>query len=240
MKGFVGHRHVAGPLLFTDLPDTTASPNWKQWVVQKLECCEAWETPKINQFCEEIRSSPQQWHPWKWLHAAFFTRQKFLENQFTKNTRRELQLFTPRICFRISHVIFSARLLFFASKLAIFPLKRSVLGVRKGHSRVWKGHMVNSGFEDPNAGWNALKTRENATRPQLASSQRSAPNWANNCCTILFDGSGLPQGPFLENNSFPLKVGPRWVLSICSNGSKSGFLGPKVGQNASKPTSYPL
>ena len=29
-----------------------------------------------------------------------------------------------------------------------------------------------------------------------------------------YAGSGLPQGPFLENNLFALKVGLRWVLSM--------------------------
>ena len=47
-----------------------------------------------------------------------------------------------------------------------------------------------------------------------------------------YAGSGLPQGPFLENNLFALKVGLRWVFV---NGLKwvqkfkSGFLGAKVG-----------
>ena len=30
--------------------------------------------------------------------------------------------------------------------------------------------------------------------------------------TLAYAGSGLPQGPFLENNLFPLKVGLKWVL----------------------------
>ena len=28
---------------------------------------------------------------------------------------------------------------------------------------------------------------------------------------LYYDGSGLPQGPCLANNLFPLKVGLRWV-----------------------------
>ena len=55
-------------------------------------------------------------------------------------------------------------------------------------------------------------------------------------------GQGCP-GLFLENNSFPLKVGLKWVLV---NGLKcvqkwveSGVLGAKVCENGSKPTSLP-
>ena len=50
-------------------------------------------------------------------------------------------------------------------------------------------------------------------------------------------------GPFLANNLFPLKVGLRWVfvngLKWVQKWVKSGFLGAKVGQNASKPTFAP-
>ena len=59
----------------------------------------------------------------------------------------------------------------------------------------------------------------------------------------LYAGSGLPQGPFLENNSFALKVGLRWVfvnlLKRVQKWLRTGFLGPKVGQNGSKPTFLP-
>ena len=54
-EGFVGHWHVAVPLI--SAPPTPGSPNFKQWIVQTLECCEAWETTKINQFCDEIGNS---------------------------------------------------------------------------------------------------------------------------------------------------------------------------------------
>ena len=58
-----------------------------------------------------------------------------------------------------------------------------------------------------------------------------------------YAGSGLPQGPFLGNNLFPTKVGLRWVLvnglKWVQKWVKSGFLGAKVGQNASKPTLAP-
>ena len=58
-----------------------------------------------------------------------------------------------------------------------------------------------------------------------------------------YAGSGLPQGPFLGNNLFALKVGLRWVfvtgLKWIQKWVKSGFLGAKVGQNVSKPTFAP-
>ena len=58
-----------------------------------------------------------------------------------------------------------------------------------------------------------------------------------------YAGSGLPQGPFLGNNLFPLKVGLRWVfvngLEWVQKWVKSEFLGAKVGQNASRPTFAP-
>ena len=60
---------------------------------------------------------------------------------------------------------------------------------------------------------------------------------------MLYAGSGLPQGPFSENNLFPLKVGFRWVLvnglKWVQKWVKSGFWGAKVGQNAPKPTFSP-
>ena len=56
-------------------------------------------------------------------------------------------------------------------------------------------------------------------------------------------GSGLPQGLFLGNYSFPLKVGLRWVfvngLEWVQKWVESGFLGAKVGKNGSKPTFAP-
>ena len=70
---------------------------------------------------------------------------------------------------------------FFASNLAIVPLKRSVLGAWKGHFRARKGQMVDLGFQDPKTTWNAYKTRENVTAPQLASLHGLASSWANNC-----------------------------------------------------------
>ena len=58
-----------------------------------------------------------------------------------------------------------------------------------------------------------------------------------------YAGLGLPQGPFSENYLFALKVGLRWVfvngLKWVQKWVKSGFLDPKVGQNASKPTFPP-
>ena len=58
-----------------------------------------------------------------------------------------------------------------------------------------------------------------------------------------YAGSGLPQGPFLENNLFPLKVGLRWVfvngLKWVQKCVKSGLWDAKVGQNVSKPTFPP-
>ena len=53
---------------------------------------------------------------------------------------------------------------------------------------------------------------------------------------------GCPR-PLLGKNLFPLKVGLRWVfvngLKWVQKWVKSGFLGAKVGQNASKPTFAP-
>ena len=58
-----------------------------------------------------------------------------------------------------------------------------------------------------------------------------------------YAGSGLPRGPFLGNNLFPLKLGKKWVfmngLKWVQKWVKSGFLGAKVGQNSSKPTFAP-
>ena len=48
-----------------------------------------------------------------------------------------------------------------------------------------------------------------------------------------YAGSVLPQGPFLGNNLFPLKLGLRWVfvngLKWVQKWVKSGLLGAKVG-----------
>ena len=50
-------------------------------------------------------------------------------------------------------------------------------------------------------------------------------------------------GPSLENHWFPLKVGLTWVfvnlLKWVQKWVKNGFLGAKVGQNASKPSFAP-
>ena len=46
----------------------------------------------------------------------------------------------------------------------------------------------------------------------------------------FYAGPGLPQGPFLENNLFPLKVGFRWVFVNGLNWVQKWFLGAKVGQ----------
>ena len=40
-----------------------------------------------------------------------------------------------------------------------------------------KGQMVNLGFQDPKATWNAHETSENVIRPQLASLQGLALDW---------------------------------------------------------------
>ena len=61
---------------------------------------------------------------------------------------------------------------------------------------------------------------------------------------ILMLGQGcLRKGPFLENNLFPLEVGLRWALvnglKWVQEWVKSAFLGAKVGQNATSPTSPP-
>ena len=60
---------------------------------------------------------------------------------------------------------------------------------------------------------------------------------------MSYAGSGLPQSAFLGNNFFPLKVGLGWVfvngLKWVQKWVKSGFLGAKVGLNASKPTFAP-
>ena len=67
--------------------------------------------------------------------------------------------------------------------------------------------------------------------------------WPERKDHIAYAGSGLPQGPFLENYLFVLQVGLRWVfvngLKWVKKCVKSGFLGAKVGQNASKPTCPP-
>ena len=60
---------------------------------------------------------------------------------------------------------------------------------------------------------------------------------------LSYAGSGLPQGPFLGNNSFHKKMGLRWVcFQWAEMGPKVGqrwIFGAKVGQNASKPTFAP-
>ena len=56
-------------------------------------------------------------------------------------------------------------------------------------------------------------------------------------------GQGCLRALFLENYFLALKVGLRWVfvngLKWVQRWVKSGFLGAKVGQNASKPTFPP-
>ena len=79
----------------------------------------------------------------------------------------------------------------FSSKLAIVPLKRSVLWAWKGHFRARKGQMVDLGFRDPKTTWNAYKTRENVTTPQLASLHGVPPNWAKKCYKT---GETMPKG----------------------------------------------
>ena len=78
------------------------------------------------------------------------------------------------------------------------------------------------------------------SRVAIARSPYKAPKPRN---PKSYAGSGLPQGPFLENYLFALKVGLRWVsvnaLKWVQKWVKSGFLGAKVGQNASKPTFPP-
>ena len=82
-----------------------------------------------------------------------------------------------------------------------------------------------------------IPTKDNLVRPS------TAPTAIFRKILVSYAGSGLLQGPFLGNYLFPLKVGLRWVFV---NGLKwvqkwvtSGFLGAKVGQNASKPTFAP-
>ena len=62
-------------------------------------------------------------------------------------------------------------------------------------------------------------------------------------CELVYAGSGLPQGPFLGNTLFPLKVGLRWGfvngLEWVQKWVKSRCLGAKVGKNGSKPTFTP-
>ena len=70
---------------------------------------------------------------------------------------------------------------FSASKFAIFRLKSSVLGAWKGNNRARKEQMLNSGSQNPKTTWNAFKTRENVTTPQLASLHGFPPNWAKKC-----------------------------------------------------------
>ena len=70
---------------------------------------------------------------------------------------------------------------FVAQNWPFSPLKRSVLGAWKGHIRARKGQMVNLGLPDPKTTWNAFKTRENITTPQLASLHGLPPNWAKKC-----------------------------------------------------------
>ena len=89
------------PNVVGDAWRTPGSPTFKRWMVQKVECREASETPRNQAVLRGDRQSVlQQLHPWKWLHAAFFARQKF--------TRWELQFYTPTnlIC------IISVRILF--------------------------------------------------------------------------------------------------------------------------------
>ena len=61
--------------------------------------------------------------------------------------------------------------------------------------------------------------------------------------TCFMLGQGCLMALFGGNNLFPQKVGLRWVfvngLKWVQKWVKSGFLGAKVGQNASKPTFAP-
>ena len=97
----------------------------------------------------------------------------------------------------------------FASTSAISPLKRSVLGAWKGHFQARKGQMVNSGLQDPETTWNAYKTSENVTRPQLASLQGLASTWAKNCCETgeKRQNDTWQMVPFSRAHSPPLLTG---------------------------------
>ena len=59
-----------------------------------------------------------------------------------------------------------------------------------------------------------------------------------------YAGSGLPQGPFLGNNSFPLKVGLRWVfvngLEWVKSRAKVGFWVQKWVKMGQNPLLHPL
>ena len=68
-------------------------------------------------------------------------------------------------------------LYFFASQLDDFPLKRRVFWeCREGPIWGLKGQMVNSGFQDPKQ-LTTYRTRANAARPTLASSQWLTSTW---------------------------------------------------------------
>ena len=95
----------------------------------------------------------------------------------------------------------------FASKLAIFPPKRSVLGAWKGHFRAWKGQMVDLGFQDPKTTWNALKTRENVTTPQLASLHGLPPNSPNKCYKTGEKNAKRTNGTHFARPHFPRSGG---------------------------------
>ena len=86
---------------------------------------------------------------------------------------------------------------FFVSKLAIFPLKRSVLAAWKGNFRARKRQMVVLGFQDPKTTWNAYKTREDVTTPQLASPHGLASKWAKNCYKTV---EKTPKGQMVPNS----------------------------------------
>ena len=77
----------------------------------------------------------------------------------------------------------------------------------------------------------------------VAARERARKNQGQVHLDYNYAGSGLPHGPFVENYLFALQVGLGWVfvngLKWVQKWVKSGFLGAKVGQNASKPTFPP-
>ena len=58
--------------------------------------------------------------------------------------------------------------------------------------------------------------------PELPLAIKRGTTEKNNKVNKTYAGSGLPQGPFLENTLFPLKVGFRWVFANRQKWVQSG------------------
>ena len=57
---------------------------------------------------------------------------------------------------------------------------------------------------------------------------------------MSYAGPRLPQGPFLENNLFPLKVGSRWVFVNGLKWVKKWVFGSKNGSKVGRNPFHPL